>query len=196
MKAWPCHLELFSATTPSETAWVMARQGRVLLADHQEWAVTLRPHGRLPQTSNLFSAWQIPNFLPPSLYSYFEGNKRDREDQMSHKTMVWCLSVKKEANYTSWHWRNVNRRQWHSHSKHVFKYIIIFCSSSHPLFLLCHQTLQQSESRTTLSVVCFENKWLKLLIARVISNTYHSKSRLRVPQLEAEIWPTPFLFLL
>lgn len=134
MKAWPCHLELFSATTPSETAWVMARQGRVLLADHQEWAATLRPHGRLPQTSNLFSAWQIPNFLPPSLYSYFEGNKRDREDQMSHKTMVWCLSVKKEANYTSWHWRNVNRRQWHSHSKHVFKYIIIFCSSSHPLF--------------------------------------------------------------
>ena len=58
-------------------------------------------------------------------------------------------------------------------------------------FSLCHQTLQQSEGRTSLSVVCFENTWLKLLIARVISNTYHRKSRSRLPQLEAKICPGP-----
>ena len=61
-------------------------------------------------------------------------------------------------------------------------------------FLLCHQTLQQSESRMTLSVVCFENKWLKLLIARVISNTYHSKADQGFLNLKQRFGQPPFFF--
>lgn len=71
-------LELLSANTLSETAWIKVGQVLVLLANQQELAVTLRAHGRLPlpQTSNLFSLWQIPIFLPPSLYNYLEGNRK------------------------------------------------------------------------------------------------------------------------